>query len=400
MATKIEVILPVLKNRGGDLKKEWYVEYACYSDKENKLLRFRKTHNINRLKTAKERVSYANKIITSISSDLKEGWRPWLSNKIIYRDYIEYDQIAKTKGRLRYDSKQLNRLISEYLSPKGSSLKKKSYQTYVSIFRVFCQFIEKIDDNQKVLNISNEIIIKFWNHLINQRKLDKKTMNRYKTIINSFFKYLLEKKIIDENPVYNLPVALKTKDEAARPINKIDLKILLEDIKKTDQQLHLACLFEYYAAVRPGNEMRTLKIKDCDFYNNRIIITEVNAKTTRRCIDMPKQLVDICFKRGINKYDQDCYVFGKDGIPGFEMLSTSSLRRRFNKHRDKLNMPKIYKLYSFKHTGAGMALASGTTLEELRSHLGHSSIETTDHYVKKHFGNRNDKIISKFPKPY
>ena len=53
-----------------------------------------------------------------------------------------------------------------------------------------------------------------------------------------------------------------------------------------------------------------------------------------------------------------------------------------------------------KHTGGGKLLQAGFTIEEIKSHFGHSSIETTDRYLKKHFGNRNKNIIHNFPKPY
>jgi integrase len=110
-------------------------------------------------------------------------------------------------------------------------------------------------------------------------------------------------------------------------------------------------------------------------------------------------LIDILFEYNINRYASDLYVFGRGGIPSEVMLGKNTLRNRFNKFRDKLNFPKTYKFYSMKHTGAGMLLDSGATIEEIRDHMGHFSIESTDYYIRRHFGNRNQKIIKHHPSP-
>lgn len=88
-----------------------------------------------------------------------------------------------------------------------------------------------------------------------------------------------------------------------------------------------------------------------------------------------------------------------DGIlfertPGSMHLGHNTLRVRFNKYREILNLPQTYKFYSMKHTGAGMLLDAGLTIEELRDHLGHTSIISSHHYV------RNQKVIKSFPKPF
>jgi integrase len=286
---------------------------------------------------------------------------------------------------MKNDTNQVKRLISEFLGKREPELKKKSYSTYVSKLRIFSIFLEKYP-NIGVSEITNEIILDFWKLLV-KRNLDKVTCIKYRHVINNFFNWLLDKQYIDENPVF------------ARPINRIDIKILLAEIKKNDPQLYLACLFQFYAAVRPGNELHGLKIKDIDFFDNRIVIIEENAKKHRRTIDMPKKLADVCFEFMINKYNKDFYVFGRFGCPGTKKLGINTLTTRFNKFRDRLNLPSTYKFYSMKHTGGGMLIEAGASIEELRAHMGHTSIESTDHYIRRHFGNRNQRIIHDFPSP-
>jgi len=46
-----------------------------------------------------------------------------------------------------------------------------------------------------------------------------------------------------------------------------------------------------------------------------------------------------------------------------------------------------------EHTGAGKLLESGASLAELMSHLGHTKFESTIHYVRRHFGEKSEKIM-------
>lgn len=140
-------------------------------------------------------------------------------------------------------------------------------------------------------------------------------------------------------------------------------------------------MFQYYLALRPGQELRLLKIKDIDFYNNMVVVCDETSKTTRRTVDMSDDLVELCHQFYINTYNSEFYVFGCNRIPGLKQLGRNTLRERFNRIRDKLKLPKIYKFYSMKHTGGVKLLESGRTLEELRAHFGHTSITSTDYYV-------------------
>lgn len=401
MATKsIDVVLPVLKDRGGDLSKEWYIEFYCFDERKNELVRYRKTYDINRLDTVGARMTLAHRMMAKLVADLQDGWRPWKKNNIIYRDTLQYEAIANITGRKRMDDNQVLRLMNEFLQHKKRELKPKSYVNYVSKLRRFETYLKNLEgDHFSIGQINNELITKFYVHLIEVQKLDKLTIDKYTNVFNQWFKYLINKEIVDKSPLYNIPKAPKLKDDAARPINRVDLKIMLNELKRIDPQLYLASLFQFYIAIRPGNELRNLRVRDLDFGNNMVVVTDEFSKTKRRTIDMPQALVDVCREYLIDKYDKDLYVFGKFGCPGTLVLGVNTLRNRFNKVRDRLNMPSTYKFYSMKHTGGGMLLESGASIEELRAHMGHSSIESTDHYIRRHFGERNKRIIHNFPKP-
>ena len=383
-------------------KGTWFLYFSVLNPKTNKLKPIKIYQGFINCKNDKERTEWGHRLVDEYTQKLKSGWSPLFdSDKYIYSDQLEYQNLSERFKKQRKATKDIRFYLNEFLNLKKQGLKPKTYSTYVSKLRIFCNWIDfKGFSEYDITEIKNKIIIDFFSFLIDDRKLDKRSIEKYKQMIHSYFDFLKKKELITENPVYDIVKPPKTKDMAARPINKRDMRKLLKLIIKSDPQLYLACMFQYYLALRPGQELRKLKIKDIDLYNNTVIVTDESAKTVRRCVDMSEDLVSLCHHFNIQNYNPDFYVFGRERTPGSMHLGHNTLRVRFNKYREILNLPQTYKFYSMKHTGAGMLLDAGLTIEELRDHLGHTSIISSHHYVKQHFGNRNQKVIKKFPKPF
>ncbi len=380
----------------------WFLYFSVRDPKTDKMKPVKIYKGFKDCKNDAERQACGALLKQEYTEKLKTGWSPLFDKEhVIYSDQLEYQNFNDRFKKQRKASKNTRFYLNEYLSQKRLGLKDKTYSTYVSKLRIFCNWLEfKGYEEYDVSEINNKIILDFFSFLITDRKLDKISILKYQQIIHDYYRYLNKKDKILENPVYDIIKPPKTKDMAARPIPKFDLKKLLTTIKKSDPQLYLACMFQYYLALRPGQELRTLKIKDIDLYNNTVVVCEESAKTVRRTIDMSEDLSKLCHEHNLQLYNREFYVFGRERVPGCEKLGHNTLRNRFNKYREQLNLPNIYKFYSMKHTGGGKLLEAGRTLEEIKSHFGHSSIETTDYYIKRHFGIRNQNIITKFPKPF
>ena len=391
-------ILPKLKVSKG----VWFVYFSIRDAKTDKMKPIKIYTGFNNFKTKKDKEKYGKELIELYTDKLKAGWSPLFDEKnFVYSDQLEYRNLAKHFNLTKKANKNIRFYLNEYLNRKKVGLANKTYQTYVSKLRIFCNWLDfKGLALYDISEVKNKIIIDFFDFLIYEKKLDKVTCGKYKQILVDYFNYLVKNKAITENPVFDIVMPIKTKDMAARPISKNDFKALITLIRENDPQLYLACMFQYYLAIRPGRELRFLKIKDIDLTGKTVIVTDETAKTVRRTIDMSDDLIEILNMYNIEFYNRNYYLFGREKTPGLEPLGQNTLRTRFNKYRDKLELPDIYKFYSMKHTGGGALLDNGFTIEEIKSHFGHTSIETTDNYLKRHFGNRNKKIINNFPKPY
>ncbi|KAF0198423.1 MAG: integrase [Bacteroidetes bacterium] len=398
MKTKIASVPRVVEGSNGD----WYVYFSVKNPLTDKMVPRKVYEGFKQCETTAQKRVWGKKLVAELIKKLKAGWNPLDdSEKFIYKDETDYELLSRKFNATKKTVKNTRFYISEYLQSRKNGLKPKTYSTYQSKLRIYIQWLEHAKFGEYDLTeIDNKIILRYFDFLIIESKLDRVTILRYEQILKDYYNYLVKKGKINVNPVFDVVRPPKSKDMAARPINDRDLKLLLSIIQDRNPQLYLACMFQYYLAIRPGQELRFLKVKDIDVHSYKVVVDDVNSKINRRTVDMPVDLAELCIKYQINLFKPDFYVFGRNGVPGIEPLGQNTLRERFNKFRDELKLPKIYKFYSMKHTGGGKLLEAGLTLEEVKNHFGHKSIETTDHYVKRHFGNRNSRIIHGFPKPH
>lgn len=382
----------------------WYLYFSVRNPLTGKLCPVKIEKGFKRCVSIEEKREHGRVLVREYTAKLKRGWTPWHKDEIIYEDQIQYKNISESFGYKRKTRGTVRVLTSMFLEFKKQSLKPKTYSSYQSKMRIFTFWLEKNNYGEYDLSaITNKIIIAFFDYLINDRDLDKVTVKMYKIKISAFFNYMIKIKKIYQNPVFNIPEVKKKKDNAPKPIFPNDLKKLFTKISRQDPQLYLACIMQYFCAIRPGTELRLLKIKHIDFWSHNIMINSLDSKMQRdEVINIPNQLFSLLTNTyQLQNYDKEFYVFSKNGMPGGTPLGSNNMRNRFNKFRDELKLSKDYKYYSLKHTGASNLLDSGEfNLRELMDHLRHHDINSTYHYIRKYRGHVSEKIKNNFPDPF
>jgi len=294
-------------------------------------------------------------------------------------------------------------ILPAFLADIKIQISPKSYSSYTGQTKVFSEWLKQNKLNTTQLNkLTDQHISDFFVYLATERKLDRPTCQKYFLHIRKVFQYAKKRNEVEKLPFELVTYPKKGKDMSSEVIPQDHMKILLPLIKQKDPQLYLATMFEYYTFIRPGTELRLLKVGDIDFISGTVqVITEHAKNGHKRIVTVPSQLTQIMSELGIDKAEKNMYVFGRRKRPDTKPCSQNMLRYRFNKYRDQLNLPKGYKLYSFKHSGATILHNSNTvSMRALMDQLGHSRLEATQHYFKKHTGTVDTKIRDNFPSPF
>jgi integrase len=276
----------------------------------------------------------------------------------------------------------------------------KTYKNYVSKFRVFDAWLAKNGlAGNDLRTIDQETMSSFILYLINDLKLAKITIAKYKHMIERFFNWAIKNKHIKTSPMINLPETTRENDQAPRPINENDINKLVEKIKETDRQLWLTVQMEYYCLMRPGLEIRFAKVGWFDLARGVINVPKEFIKTREnKTVIIPNQFREHLLNEWkLHLYPTDYYVIGKNGIPGKEFLGSNNLRNRFNIIRDSLHLPKEYKLYSFKHTGNSRLIDTNVPVYHIQRQNGHSSMRSTEQYFKNKIGFSSPELQNSYP---
>ncbi|MDR1381352.1 MAG: site-specific recombinase, partial [Tannerella sp.] len=363
-----ELVMPHLNDCCGDLNKKWYVEYSIRNPQSGKMERVRIYDKINGYSTYNERFDFAQKIIKTLSDGIRSGSISF-QELVEYEDLLLYDGEGGLSRKRQTKAGSIRIYLSDFLRMKELEINRKSFETYRSKLRLFCLYAERCKLIDKPATYySNEIMIDFFRELAQRKNLSRKSIEKYQQILHSFFKYLNKKKIITENPVCDIPRVGVIKDKAPAAIPASMRRMLQKVIEDKDPQLWMFICFIYYMAIRPGKELRLMRLNQIDYDSRKISIPNFNSKNGRtEAVDVPDQLYDmIVNKWKLHTYNQDLYVFGRVFEPGEKCLSVNNMSTRFNRFRDYLKLPESVKLYSWKHSGAQELANLGINIYELQ----------------------------------
>jgi len=404
MKRKKIAILPEINNCREDLSKKWFIYFSYRDPRNDKMKRFKVYEGLHKIKDFAGRTEAAERLKAEYAAKLKNGWNPFLDDEsAIYEDQLQYQNVARIYGKLKMANKTVSYYSSKFIARKKADgeLEPETISTYTSKLRIFSLWLDKNGmGDYDITVIDNAIVLDFFDYLINDRQLAGNSMKSYRQLLQEMFELARKEGSIMTNPVYDIPVCKRINDRSPRPIAEFDIQNLKEAIKKEDPQLWLAISFEYYCFLRPGKELRLLRIGEIDFIRGVIDVEQLRAKTNlERFPTIPlvflKELREVY---QLHEYPRDYFVFGKHGQPGPECLGKNNMRTRFREIRKKLKMPDGYKYYSWKHTGNGRAADAGISMKALQEQNGHTSIQTTEIYMRHKIGRVSTEIRDKFPK--
>lgn len=370
--------LAVLRDRKGDLSKEWFVEFYAWSDAEKQLIRKRVKIPLAH-QNVKSRTDYANKLIAKINRLLESGY------------HFSEKHVASTSEGV--PTKQgLVKSLQSILGTISRTIASKTVVTYQSALNKFKEYAPEQDP--EIDNFRTQDALLFRDHLLNIKKNSPRTANNTMQHLLALFSRLQERTGIEKNPF-----RIKSLREPATSKN---IAFTDEDRAKVEEYLlehepgvYLFTRFLYYAFIRPGEllEIRFDHLHMRDGYITVHGLTSKNGKTETAQI-IPALANEI--QTRLEFQQPDHYLFSTGIKPGKYTLSKQVPFRRHEQVLENLGLlKKGYTLYSWKHTGAVNAYRAGVGIKELQSLLRHSSIQITDIYLKS-LGLRTDPNLKNY----
>lgn len=384
MRTKNLITFPRYNRRGGDLSKKWYVEFAFVAP-DGEQQRYRVYQGLCK-GSADERDLVGKQLVDYYTRYLKSGeylrvepnLNP-LKEKETFRPENQRWMDARNEIRVSY-------LVDRFLKYIKPTVRKKTYQDYSGKLAVFVEYVESKLHDMPIPSINRTDIFPFFESLVSERDLCRQTISKYMQIVRIFFNWCEDVGIreYETNPVKRIPKMGKIVDCSPGIFGKDDRERLREAIKPKEPFLWLACEMLYYCAIRPGTELRLMKVGDIDLTKKTICVRAELAKNkTTEIVLFPNELLQHMISLNIDHYDKNLYLFGRYGVPSLVPMGKNTMRNRFNLYRERLGISGDKKFYSWKHSGALSAIENGASIYDVKDQLRHKSIMTTEEYLKK-----------------
>lgn len=217
-----------------------------------------------------------------------------------------------------------------------------------------------------------------------EKGLAKSTIERKIATFKSFFKFMVKRGYIEDNPARLLRFP-KKEQKLFKVFNIDDILHLLEiPDRQTPDGLRDALILEmlYGTGVRVS-ELSHMDINDIDFSGERVRIRGKGKK--ERILPL-----DSFHIRMINEYLNKRVLFVAKEVKDYEALfinrfgtrlTDRSIRRIVEKYLKLAKLPLDFSPHSFRHTFATHLLENGADLRTIQHLLGHSSLSTTQKYT-------------------
>lgn len=241
----------------------------------------------------------------------------------------------------------------------------KSYSTHLTIANAWWNFL----GNRKP---SQVIAQQFFQNL--QSTKSPTTYNNYLHLLNSILTG------IGQADICTGIKPLRQSPTPARYFQRFQINRLASAIAEKDAQLYLFVQFIYYCFIRP-RELVHLRASNVLLEGKQIYIPgHISKNKKSEYITIPDAfLPGLEF---IKDLDPNRLLFPSP-LDITKPIGYDKMYRRHQKILKALNFGKGYVLYSWKHTGAVMAVKAGISLKELQIQLRHHSLDQVDQYLRQ-----------------
>lgn len=271
---------------------------------------------------------------------------------------------------------------------------------YIRDIKKFSLYAEKNLENSKPKAITYEDLQEYL-ILQSKQKISERTQARWISSIKSFFKYLLEEEIRDDNPAtllegpklgLYLPDTLSVED-----VERITKNINLS----TDLGVRNQCMVEVlYGCGLRVSELIELKISDINFKEGFLKVEGKGQKV--RYVPLAKYtshliknyIENVRINNKINKkYEENLFLNSRGSS-----MSRVIVFIIIKELAEKAGIRKNISPHTFRHSFATHMLQNGADLRFIQEMLGHSSITTTEIYTHLNTEELRDTILKYHPR--
>ncbi|MCL1651783.1 site-specific integrase [Elizabethkingia miricola] len=367
--------------------KRWYVYFRITIEGKRYIRRY--SQGINEHDTFELRLKEANKLKKELINNLTNGLIP---NEI----FEEIEKSKKQNSIPVFEESDISLIEALYkaLSERSKKLSSKSQSDYKGAVDFLVEEIKEKKWDELKLKDSSKMHFRQCLEIVKEkRKWGNRTYNNNLGYIKTILQECVDMEMIKINPMMKAPTLKQEQSSLHDPPSEKEFKRIKNQLIANHPNLWNAFCFQYHTGIRPG-EILDLQLKHIDLEQRIIIIVPENNKsrTKIRYVPMNSYLYDLLINIGIQRYDNEYYLFGTPVPYGAKLPKDRTFKP--NKYaikrktlsnlwkvliKDELGINRTF--YSGKKLSANHKIEDGMSEDALRHLFGHSSTMMTNIYI-------------------
>ncbi len=235
----------------------------------------------------------------------------------------------------------------------------------------------ELDDIKQV----SHTFIRSWVVQLLEQKISPRSVNRKITTLKSYYKYLLQQRVLDVNPMLKI-VSPKSAKRLPVFVEKVKMNQLLDTVEfdeSFDGVRDKLMIELFYASGMRLSELINIQLSDLDVYNNTIKV--LGKRNKERSIPITLELQKkisayILLRSQIVNTSNTFFISGKG-----EALYTKFVYRKINAYLGMVTTIEKKSPHVLRHTFATHMLENGAELNAIKELLGHASLSATQVYT-------------------
>ena len=242
-----------------------------------------------------------------------------------------------------------------------------TYNTYMRAIDLFLNWSDKPFEELEEVDFRNYLL-----YLINRGNLSTATINMYNAAIRFFLQVILEKDV-------NYRRTARLRKEYKLP-SVWSIEEVTKFLSVIDNIRDRAIFINIYGSGLRVSEISTLKIRDVDSKNMRLLIRQSKGRKDRYTILSQSGLDALrVYWRRYRPVSTEGYLFPGTTKEGH--LGRAGVEIAFRKYLSRTDITTPGTVHTLRHCFATHALEAGTDILYIKELLGHSCFETTNVYL-------------------
>ncbi len=272
-------------------------------------------------------------------------------------------------------------IIDEFI--ESLKARQASPNTLASYERDIVQFSNYFESqDKKIFNLTKDDMQEYINHLIAEGKSNS-TISRSTASIKALYRYLVNKKLAEENIAENVE-APKVNRKEPMILTSAEIEKLLEqpDLSELKGQRDKAMLEILYATGIRVTELISLRVEDVNLNNGYI---KVKKKNSERHIPLGN-LALRCLKDYMNKVrpllirteDEKTLFINTNG----QKMTRQGYWKILKQYKEQAKIDKDITPHTIRHSFAVHMLQNGAEIKTVQELLGHTDVASTMMYTQ------------------